>query len=134
VTKRRTRLLVFVKALAFVLVAAPAVGIAFLVIREGITEPSGMPLDRAFHLGLGVALLLLLADFVVAILRSNRFEIVLLLGTGGFLACLFGGLLAEVLGPPVLLVLLITGVLWAAFLARNPRAARISSALPHEPG
>ena len=111
------RTLAVVRVVAAVTVAVPAIGLGFLSLREGVTEAPGMPLDRAFHLGLGIALILLLGDFLTAILRSRRVGIVILLGSGGFLLTLMGGVAAEVLGPPVLLLLLVIGIVWACFLA-----------------
>lgn len=116
---RMQRLTAVAQWVAVLLVSVPALGIAFLSLREGVTEPGGMSLNRAFHVVLGLALLLLLADAFIAIRRSARPELALLMGTGGFLAALGGGVLSEVLGPPALLLLLAGGVIWALALLRS---------------
>lgn len=116
---RTHKFLMAAQSVAIVLVAVPALGIAVLTLREVALEPGGMSLNRVFHLGLGLALLLLLVDAYVAIRRSGRVEIILLLGTGGFLLALIGGLASEVLGPPVLLLLIIGVSVWASLLLRS---------------
>lgn len=113
------RLIPAARWVAALLVAIPALGIAFLSLREGMLEPGGMSLNRAFHLMLGLALLLILADALIAIRRSARPEIILLVGSGGFLVAFVGGLFSEVLGPPALALLLVGGVIWAFILQRT---------------
>lgn len=116
---RTHRILMVAQSVAIVLVAVPALGIVVLALREVLLEPGGMSLNRAFHLGLGLSLLLLFVDAFVAIRRSGRVEIILLLGTGGFLLALIGGLASEVLGPPALLLLIIGVSVWASLLLRS---------------
>lgn len=116
---RTRKFLMAAQITAIVLVAVPAVGIAVLTLREVLLEPGGMSLNRTFHLGLGLTLLLLLVDAYVAIRRSGRAEIVLLLGTGGFLLALIGGLASEVLGPPMLVLLVIGVCVWTYSLLRS---------------
>lgn len=106
---------------AAVIVTAPSVALATLCLREAIAETGGMSLNRLFHLALGLALLLLLVDFVVAIWHSRSPESALLLGAGGFAASLGGAFLGEVFGPPVLLVLVTVGIAWAVRLVRIER-------------
>lgn len=118
-THAKTRFLTAAKYVAVLLVAVPALGIAFLLLREGVAESGGMSLNAAFHLGLGLWLLLILSDSALAIRRSGRFEVVLLIGTGGFLAALLGAILSELLGPPMLLLLIVGGAVWTFALWRQ---------------
>ncbi len=107
-------------------VTVPALSVACLALRDAIAEPGGLSLNRAFHSALGVAVLLLLADFLVAIRRSRSVGTALVLGTGGFVAVFVGAFLGEFIGPPVVLLLVVLGLGWAAVLSRS--APRTQSA------
>ena len=113
-----SRLNASVRVLALAAVAVPAIGIALLVLREGAMETGDMSLNRVFHLTLGVALLLWFADFLVAIRRAGSTGTALALGMAGFVVCLVGAILTEMLGPPALALFLVGGVSWAAVLLR----------------
>ncbi|MDF1542873.1 MAG: hypothetical protein RQ731_06210 [Anaerosomatales bacterium] len=121
------RFLELVRFVCVACVAAPAAGLTFLLVREFLTEPGGVALNlnSVFHLLLAFALLVLAADFSTAILRSERLEMILLTALGSFLAVVAGFGLSELLGPPVLLLLLIACTGWAAQLVRSARQERI---------
>lgn len=108
-----------VRAFSLVAVAAPAIGIALLVLREGALESGGMSVNRVFHPALGAALLLWFADFTVAIRRSDEPRTILALGVAGFVVCLVGAILSEMFGPPALALLLAGGVAWTVVLLRG---------------
>ncbi len=117
-----SRLHQWVQGAAVVAVAVPTFGIAFLVWREVALESGGASLNRMFHLILGAALVLLFADFFTVIRRCGGVGIALALGLGGFIACLAGAVLSEILGPPALALLLLGAVGWAIVLARASSA------------
>ncbi len=125
-----SRSLTAAKSAAALAVAVPAIGIAYLALREAIAEPGGVSLNRAFHTALGVAVLLLLADLLIAIRRSRGVGTTLVLGTGGFVAVLVGALLSEFLGPPAVLVLLLIGLGWAVFLAMSAPGSEFAESGP----
>jgi hypothetical protein len=120
---------VFVQGLAVVAVAVPAMGIALLVFREGAAEFGDMPLNRVFHLTLGAALMLLFADLVVTIRRSGSAGAAFAIGAVGFVVCLVGAVLSEMLGPPAVALLVLVGASWAGCLLRAGSGGRAEQ--PH---
>lgn len=115
------RLLTALRFVSGLVAAIPAVGLGVFVLVEGLTEPGGMPLDRVFHLLLGLGLLALFSEFAISILRCRTPRGILAWGTGGFMAGLLAAVMSELLGPPILLVLLGATGVWAVILLRLVR-------------
>ncbi len=136
---RPSRLLGLVQGVALLAVAVPAAGIAFLAFREATLESGGLTLNRVHHLALGVAMLLLLADFLVAVRRVDGSWTTLALGAVGLVVCLAGAIASEVFGPLALALLLVGGVSWALALicpgsgGRAEQARRAGAAGPRLP-
>lgn len=76
-----------------------------------------MSLDRVFHLGSGLALLVLFCELAETISRSSRAPRILLLGGGGFAASLAAAIAVELLGPGALLALVLFTAGWAVAIA-----------------
>lgn len=123
-----SRLRQWVQALAIALVAIPAIGIAALVFREGAFEaPGWASVNGAFHVLLAATLVLVFADFWIAIRRAGGPGMSLALGLGGFIACVVAAGLSELFGPLALALLVVVAAGWAIVLARSGaglRAAR----------
>jgi Pyruvate/2-oxoacid:ferredoxin oxidoreductase delta subunit len=115
------RLLTIVRVLSGCFAAIPAVGLGLLALIEGVIEPGGMSLNRAFHLSLGLCLLVLFSEFAVSMSRSGTIGGILGLGVGGFAVGLSGAILGELFGPPALLALVGTAGVWAVVLARTAK-------------
>ncbi|KAF0209508.1 MAG: 4Fe-4S [Actinobacteria bacterium] len=116
---RPARLLISLRLVSAIVVAIPAVGLGAATFWQGLAEPGGMSLDRMFHLSLGLALFVLFAEFAVSIIRSRASATIIALGLGGFLAAALAAIVAELLGPPALLILVIAVSVWAVVLART---------------
>lgn len=128
----RPKWLLVLQAASQILAAIPAVGLGWLLLVEAFTEPGGFSLNRLFHLLLGVVLLALFCEFAVAIGRCRNSLLVVALGTGGFGAVVFAAVVSELLGPPVLLMVLTVIAVWGARLLRSHRATgHVEPALPH---
>jgi len=121
---------VWVQTAAIVAVAVPAIGMASLAIREGLSEPGGVSVNSAFHLMLGVTLLLVFVDFLVAIRRATKVGVALALGLAGFATSIVGGVLSEMFGPLALAFLFVFAAVWAiaSGVARGRRARSAASA------
>ena len=126
---RSSRMHQWVRVAAILAVAVPAIGLAFLAFREGATESGGVSFNRAFHLILGAALVLLFVDFLTAIRRSRGIGMTIALGLGGFVCCLVGAVLSEMFGPPALGLLLAGAATWAMVLVRTMLSGRAEPAL-----
>ena len=121
---RSNRLRVWVQAGAIVAVAVPAVGIASLALSEGVLESGGPSVNSAFHLMLGVTIVLLFANFWVAIRRTAGVGMSFALGLGGFVSSVVVAVLSETLGPPALALILVGAVAWAIVLVRSGSGER----------
>lgn len=108
---------------ATLLVAVPALGFGFALLWQAVAEGATFSLNQAFHLASGLALLVLFADFAVAITRSTRPSNAVLLGAVGFAASLLSAIALELLGPPALLGLIIVCAGWAIRIAYSARTS-----------
>ena len=122
---RSSRLRHWVRAAAIVAVAVPAIGIASLALGEGVLESGGLSVNSVFHLMLGVTMVLVFANFWVAIRRTADVGTSFTLGLVGFVACVVGAVLSEILGPPALATILIGALAWAIVLVRSGPGERV---------
>ena len=120
-----SRLRKWVQAAAIAAVAVPAGGIASLALRDGVLEPGGPTVNSVFHLMLGVTMVLVFANFWVAIRRTADVGTSFTLGLVGFVACVVGAVLSEILGPPALATILIGALAWAIVLVRSGPGERV---------
>lgn len=111
--------LIFLRSISWIAAAIPAFGLCWLLTKEAIAEPGGPSINLAFHVVLGIGLLMLFSEFAVTIGRCRDPLVLLALGAGGFIAILLAAVLSELLGPPVLLALLMVVVVWGARLRRS---------------
>jgi hypothetical protein len=117
------RLLMAARIAAMVAVSIPAIGIGAVTLWQAAADGDALSLNQRFHLGLGLALLVLFCEFAVAISRSRATSGALLLGAGGFAASVVAAIAVELLGPAALLVLAALTALWAIRTASSRRRA-----------
>jgi hypothetical protein len=116
--------LVPVRLAAIGAAALPSVGLGSLCFLQGLQGLASPSVDCAFHIMLGSAMLVLFADVAAVIQRSNDLGRVLLFGVLGFAGSFGAIVLAELGGPPVLVVLVICAVAWSLQIASSARRSR----------
>lgn len=101
--------------------ALPAVGFGLLCLRQGIAEARPASPNCAFHLALGVTLLVLFAHVAVFIQRADELGWILFAGVGGFGAAFGAAMLVELSGPRGLAVLALAVLIFAIVVWRRPQ-------------
>ncbi|MHB1016977.1 MAG: hypothetical protein ACYC2X_03670 [Coriobacteriia bacterium] len=109
------------RILGVALVAAPALWLAGALAAELLSDLSGPFINTAFHVVLIVAALVAGAEFAASVTRAKHPSVALALGLIGVAAIALGALATEILGPPVLLLLIIAEALVAVRLVRSSR-------------
>lgn len=109
------------RILGVTLVAAPALWLAGALAAELMSDPSGPFINSAFHVVLIVATLVAGAEFGASVTRAEHPSVALALGLIGLAAIALGALATEVLGLPVLLLLIIVEAFVAVRLVRSSR-------------
>jgi hypothetical protein len=111
-----TRVTKWTRIGAVVIVAVPAVGIGVATLWQAAAEGAALSANQLFHLGSGLALLVLFCNFAVTISHSPAAWRALLLGASGFMVSVVAALAVELLGPLALLALIVLAAAWAIII------------------
>jgi hypothetical protein len=106
------------------LVAVPGVGLGVATLWQAASEGGALSQNQLFHLGLGLALLILFSEFTVTISRAGTLSGALARAAAGFAGCLAAAIAVELFGPVALLVLVAVTASWATWIAVSRRNAR----------
>lgn len=108
--------------------ALPAVGLGLLCLREGLAEVRQPSLDCSFHIILGLSLLVLFADVAYVVHSSDSLGWILLVGVLGFTGAIAALVAAELGGPVMLLLVVLTAGGWSLGIVRHSIHARTQQA------
>jgi hypothetical protein len=110
--------------------AVPGVGLGAATLWQAASEGAAASQNQLFHLGLGLALLVLFCECAVAISRAGTVAGALLSGAAGFVDCVAAAVAVELLGPFALLALVVVVAVWAIRIALTRPMAREGARTP----